>query len=193
MCNHLVGDRRFGGVEVAEFRVEFVRRKAEAYSVAIERVCRAADVAISSFLGGAGRKDLVGVSIRPDRRHCFDLEATELFPEHLEILAVGAVDGGAEEGLREVDGEKQYLATDDGLWQKVPDGHIAHPLGRPIGKDKLDIVLTVVMRYANTTIQTREPQAGIHVMPVELARFDYEAFEKTCEGTLPKAGLVVMR
>jgi hypothetical protein len=102
------------------------------------------------------------------------------------ILVLAAAD------MREVDGEKQYRRTDDGAWQRLPDGCEMYPLGDPLPPEKCDVVLAVVALWVDTMAARQGQQrAGLVPTGVELARIDLGAFLKIAEASLPSERRIV--
>ena len=98
----------------------------------------------------------------------------------------------AAEDMREVEGEKQYRQSDDGAWQKLPDGCEMHPLGEPLPPEKCDVVLAVVALWIDTMAARQGQQrAGLAPMGLELARVDLCAWLKIAEASLPSERRIV--
>lgn len=76
----------------------------------------------------------------------------------------------------------------------LPEGKTeAHVMGEPMAPEKCDIIVTVVMKYANLTLATRESvPTGAVGLPIRLARIDFANLVQSCEASLPSQGLVLV-
>ena len=94
---------------------------------------------------------------------------------------------------RVVDGESQFRRSDDGAWEKVPEGAEVHVLGERLPDEKCDVVVTLVMAWADLTSigPGRQPRTGAHIVPGEFARVDYRAYLRMAEASLGEEKRIV--
>lgn len=87
---------------------------------------------------------------------------------------------------RVVDGERQFRRSDDGAWEKVQEGAEVHVLGKRLPDEKCDVVVTLVMAWADLASvgPGRQPRTGAHIVPGEFARVDLRAYLRIAEASL---------
>lgn len=90
--------------------------------------------------------------------------------------------------------KKEVFLVEKGHDEPLPEGKTeTHVMGEPLDPEKCDIIVTVVMRYANLTLATRDkvPEGAIG-LPIQLARVDFVKLVRSCEASLPSQGLVLV-
>lgn len=90
--------------------------------------------------------------------------------------------------------KNEILLVEGGKDAELPEGKTEkHVLGEPLAPEKCDVIITVVMRYANMNLATRDkvPEGAVG-LPIHLARIDFAKLVKSCENSLPSQGLVLV-
>jgi hypothetical protein len=94
--------------------------------------------------------------------------------------------------MREVDGEKQFRQSDDGAWEKLPDGCEMHLIGEPLPPEKCDVVFGLVAMWVDTqSARQGQQRAGASALPGEFGRIDLCEFLKRAELSLPSERRIV--